>query len=222
MVKPIDTHALRALLAGGAQLVEVLPRTDYDEEHLPGAQSLPLTAMTAATVAHLDPAAPTVVYCFDYECDLSPRAACRLEQLGFTDVYDYVPGKVAWLGEGLPGEGRKRPEQRVAAIADPDVPLLPAGATVGDARSAMAEGDLAIVLNDDAVVLGVVRRQVLGLPPETPIAEVLQPGPSTFRPSMTIKEMVEYFHRSDESRAIVSTHAGRWIGLIRRADVLDD
>ena len=29
--------------------------------------------------------------------------------------------------------------------------------------------------------------------PATPVAEVLQPGPSTFRPSMTIAELVTYF-----------------------------
>jgi hypothetical protein len=39
---------------------------------------------------------------------------------------------------------------------------------------------------------------------------------------MTIAELVEYFRKSDERRAIVSTAGGKWLGLIRREDVLDD
>ena len=36
---------------------------------------------------------------------MSPRAAWRLESLGFGDVYDYVAGKVDWMAAGLPIEG---------------------------------------------------------------------------------------------------------------------
>jgi len=35
---------------------------------------------------------------------MSPRAACRLEQLGVT-AYDYAGGKMDWLAHGLPYEG---------------------------------------------------------------------------------------------------------------------
>ena len=36
---------------------------------------------------------------------MSPRAAWRLETLGFERVYDYVGGKADWLGHALPREG---------------------------------------------------------------------------------------------------------------------
>ena len=36
---------------------------------------------------------------------MSPRAACRLESLGFGEVYDYVAGKLDWMAAGLPTEG---------------------------------------------------------------------------------------------------------------------
>lgn len=36
--------------------------------------------------------------------------------MGFTEVYDYVPGKAAWLGMGLPFEGEKGPETRAGAV----------------------------------------------------------------------------------------------------------
>jgi hypothetical protein len=35
---------------------------------------------------------------------MSSRAACRLEQLGFTEVYDYHAGKADWLAHGLETE----------------------------------------------------------------------------------------------------------------------
>jgi CBS domain-containing protein len=35
---------------------------------------------------------------------MSPRAARRLEGLGFERVYDYVPGKADWFVSGLPRE----------------------------------------------------------------------------------------------------------------------
>ena len=231
MVTQVDTAALRRLLdgeapAGPVQLVEVLDPDEYAEEHLPGAVNVPYADLTADGLAHLDPpldlARPIVVYGFDHECDRSARAAVRLEVLGFTDVSDYVPGKVAWLAEGLPAEGARRPEQRVGAVADPDVPLVPGDATVAEAAALVGDADIGVVVDADRVVLGVLRPETFGLPDSTPVADVLQPGPSTFRPSMTIAELVGYFRDSDEHRALVTTHAGRWIGLIRREDVLDD
>ncbi len=38
---------------------------------------------------------------------MSPRAACRLEQLGFPEVYDYTAGKADWLAHGLETEGEQ-------------------------------------------------------------------------------------------------------------------
>ena len=35
---------------------------------------------------------------------MSPRAACRLETLGFEHIHDYVPGKADWLAHNLPVE----------------------------------------------------------------------------------------------------------------------
>lgn len=220
MVRELDTDALRRAI-GDVQLVEVLAADDFDEEHLPGAVNVPLTDLHETS--RLDPARPTVVYGSDLQDDRPHRAAAHLETEGFIDVSVYAAGKLAWLAEGLPAEGRRRPEQRVRAIARTDgIPTLPADATLADAAAAIADSDVAVVLNADDVVLGILRRETLGLAASTPVADVLQPGPSTFRPSMTIAELVEYFRSSNEARAIVSTAAGRWLGLIRREDVLDD
>jgi rhodanese-related sulfurtransferase len=62
----VDRGAVQRLLEQeGAQLVEVLPRAEYDEEHLPGAIHLPLTGLTVESAAVLDRGRPVIVYCWD-------------------------------------------------------------------------------------------------------------------------------------------------------------
>jgi rhodanese-related sulfurtransferase len=65
MATRIDLKRLQELLADGTQLVEVLPRAEYAEEHLPGAISLPLKELDATTASTLDRTRPVVVYCWD-------------------------------------------------------------------------------------------------------------------------------------------------------------
>ena len=43
---------------GGARLVEVLPREEYEEEHIAGAINIPLKELDRETTAGLDPEAP--------------------------------------------------------------------------------------------------------------------------------------------------------------------
>jgi rhodanese-related sulfurtransferase len=66
MSSRIEIDRLRELLGAGAQLVEVLPADEYEEEHLPGAVNIPLKTLDAQSTARLDKANPVVVYCWDY------------------------------------------------------------------------------------------------------------------------------------------------------------
>ncbi len=50
----------------GAQLVEVLPRGQYERGHLPGAISIPLDDLSDETLAALDRDRPVVVYCSSF------------------------------------------------------------------------------------------------------------------------------------------------------------
>ncbi len=69
MARPneIGRDDVRRLLAKGAQLVEVLPRAEYEEEHLPGAISISLKELNAETIRVLARARPVIVYCHDYQ-----------------------------------------------------------------------------------------------------------------------------------------------------------
>jgi rhodanese-related sulfurtransferase len=61
----VNRRAVIALRDGGAQLVEVLPRAEYEEEHLVGAVHLPLTSLTRPSAGVLDMTRPVIVYCHD-------------------------------------------------------------------------------------------------------------------------------------------------------------
>ena len=66
----MPTHIAREdvqrLVAEGAQLVEVLPKKEFDEQHLPGAIHLPLREIDAGGAREtLDPTRPVIVYCWD-------------------------------------------------------------------------------------------------------------------------------------------------------------
>jgi rhodanese-related sulfurtransferase len=56
---------VQALVDAGAQLVEVLPREEYEEIHLPGAISIPLRHLDAEAPSKLDRSKAVVVYCWD-------------------------------------------------------------------------------------------------------------------------------------------------------------
>jgi rhodanese-related sulfurtransferase len=67
MSGPIEVSLARAreLVADGAQLVEVLPAEEYEEEHLPGAVNLPLKELTRSRASALDVARAVIVYCWN-------------------------------------------------------------------------------------------------------------------------------------------------------------
>jgi rhodanese-related sulfurtransferase len=67
MVQNIGTDEAQRLHAAGAQFVEVLGKSEYDAEHLPGARHIPLRRLDERAPEQLDAGRPVVVYCFDYQ-----------------------------------------------------------------------------------------------------------------------------------------------------------
>lgn len=65
MATSLHRDDVRRLVEQGAQLVEVLPADEYDDEHLPGAHNIPLKELGPETVSVLDRSRPVIVYCWD-------------------------------------------------------------------------------------------------------------------------------------------------------------
>jgi rhodanese-related sulfurtransferase len=218
MTTPIDTEDVRRLLAAGAQLVDVLPAETFRREHLPGAINIPLAEIDSAR-ERLDRARPVITYCYDLQCDLSSRAACRLEQLGFGEVYDYATSKVAWLAEGGEGAGLLRDAERVGAVTRRDVPRVGPDATVGMLADVIGEWEVGVVVGCDDIVVGVVRKEALGSALETRVESVMQTGAATVRPSISIRELAHSMDDEGQQHVLVTKFSGQLIGLVRRDDL---
>jgi CBS domain-containing protein len=147
---------------------------------------------------------------------LSPRAACRLETLGFEQVYDYVPGKVDWLARMLPVEGARANETRVGDLARDDVVTCGLGDDAVEVGNRIEESPygFALVEAEDGTLLGRLRRSAIeaGKTAE----EVMSPGPSTVRPDADVDELRGKLDAKDLKTAIVSTPEGRLIGVVLR------
>lgn len=88
-------------------LVNVLSSEDFHQGHIPGSENVPLHADDF--LERIEQIAggkdqPVVVYCANDACDASPEAAQKLEQAGFTQVYDYTGGMEAWRSADQPIE----------------------------------------------------------------------------------------------------------------------
>jgi Mg/Co/Ni transporter MgtE len=153
---------------------------------------------------------------------MSPRAAWRLESLGFREVYDYVAGKLDWMAAGLPTEGTNAARPRAGEVSRKDVPTASLDERLGDVRERVrAMGwDAVLVVNNERVVLGLLRSKELDKDPELRIERAMRPGPSTFRPYVSIKEMAENMAKHNLESSPVTTSDGRLVGLLLQKDAI--
>jgi Mg/Co/Ni transporter MgtE len=142
---------------------------------------------------------------------MSPRAAWRLESLGFREVYDYVAGKLDWMAAGLPTEGTNAGKPRAGDVSRKDVPTASLDERLGDVRERVrAMGwDAVLVVNNERVVLGLLRSKELDKDPELLIEQAMRPGPSTFRRYVSIKGMAENMAKHKLESSPVTTSDGR-------------
>jgi rhodanese-related sulfurtransferase/CBS domain-containing protein len=224
MFEKIDYQGLRRLLDDGAQLVEVLPADEYAEEHLPGAINIPLKELDADSTAQLDRSRPVVVYCWDYLCDMSPRAAARLDSLGFERVYDYAASKADYLARGLPREGEKAGERRAVDLIRDDVVRCAPGDPIDRVREEVEASPhgFALVLDENDVVLGRLRRSSLEATGAATAEEAMEAGPSTIRADTSIEKLRERLEGRGLNFAIVTTPDGVLLGIVCRADLPAD
>jgi len=206
------------VVQGRAQLVEVLPASEFKREHLPQAVNIPLETMTAATTKSLRKDQAVIVYCFDYQCDLSARAAWRLETMGFQEVYRYTPGKADWLAAGWETEGTDAKKVRIRQMIHKDVPTCSLRERLEDVKSRRRPNqDMCIVVNDRNIVLGVIQGEIWDANPQSRIADVMQPGPRTIRPDLERKAAQKVLKNYDASCAIVTTADGELLGIVKIA-----
>lgn len=149
---------------------------------------------------------------------MSPRAAWRLESIGFTRVYDYVAGKADWGSFGLPLEGQRHSGTRVGAHLDSDVPTCTPAESLRSVceRMRAAGEDTCFVVNEQRVVLGRLGRAALARGDDVSVEDAMSAGPSTVRPSLDLTAAVERMRRQNLTNLPVTRADGMLLGLIRR------
>ena len=151
---------------------------------------------------------------------MSPRAASRLESLGFELVHDYVAGKADWGSAGLELEGMNGSATRVGAHVRPDVPTCKPGDRLHDVCEQLDESgwDTCFVVDEPRVVLGRLGRRAIRGREDVTAEEAMTRGPSTIRPSARLEAVVERMQRQKLSSLPVTTSDGRLVGLLTRRD----
>jgi CBS domain-containing protein len=151
---------------------------------------------------------------------VSPRAASRLESIGFEQVYDYVAGKADWGSFALPLEGEEGSQTRVGAYVRTDPPTCQLHERLHEVcrRLARSGWDTCFVLNAEGVVLGRIGRRAIREREDVTAEKAMTPGPSTIRPSARLREIVERMRQQHLTNLPVTTPDGRLVGLLTRRD----
>lgn len=117
-----------------------------------------------------------------------------------------MDGKSDWMAYGLPVEGADGP-----FLGDElsEVPTCDAGATVADARAAIGDAEAVIIVAEGLVVGEIDAEALPALPAEAAVLDVMDPVPSTVRPSVTVAALAE----GGGGSRLVTTSAGRLLGV---------
>jgi Mg/Co/Ni transporter MgtE len=134
-------------------------------------------------------------------------------------VIDYVPGKVAWFEGNQPREGKAVDEIWIGDVAGSDVPTCSLTETIADIRRRTEAWDTCVVVDKAGVVLGLLRKKELDADPKVTAEQVMRPGPKTFRPNVTLQELLKSMRDHEiQTNSLVTTAEGRLLGVISRAD----
>jgi CBS domain-containing protein len=151
---------------------------------------------------------------------MSPRAACRLEQLGFPEVHDYVPGKADWLAAGLPREGQST-IRYAGDLAIPEVPTCSPRSPLRDtlARLHSQQQGFCAVVTDDNLVLGMLYADRQPGGDAATVEAAMRPGPTTVRANEPAEPLAERMRAAGIDGILVTDPEGRLLGLLDRTRI---
>lgn len=102
-MKTINAEELKKKVDAGEDfvLVDVLGKESYEGKHIKTSINIPVDEIENRASSELpDKNKEIVVYCASTDCQASPRAGKKLEELGYTHVVDYEAGIAGWQDAG--------------------------------------------------------------------------------------------------------------------------
>ncbi|HWC10229.1 MAG TPA: CBS domain-containing protein [Acidimicrobiales bacterium] len=120
------------------------------------------------------------------------------------------------MAAGLPTEGTNAGHPRAGDVARRDVPTCGPDEDIAEVRERVSAAgwDACVVVNEGRVVFGLLRADELGKDGDGPVAAMMRPAPSTFRPHVPIAEMAHYMTDHDLAASPITTSDGRLVGLL--------
>jgi CBS domain-containing protein len=151
---------------------------------------------------------------------MSPRAAWRLEALGFERVYDFVGGKAEWRERGLPTTGNGPFHLVAGQVLRPPTATCGPTTSAGQIRTELPAGpdSICAVTNEAGIVVGRVRWKDLPEDDDAVVEDFMQIGPATVRPREELSGMVERMRSAGVKTILVTTPQGRLLGIVNRDD----
>jgi rhodanese-related sulfurtransferase len=67
MPQTVELEDVQRLVEDGAQLLDVMSRSEYEDSHLPGAVHISLKDLDAQSATQLERDRPVIAYCYDYQ-----------------------------------------------------------------------------------------------------------------------------------------------------------
>ena len=142
---------------------------------------------------------------------MSPRAAWRLERLGYT-VSDYTAGKADWIAAGRNTVRAQLSPLRAIDAIEREVATCSPEALIADLNREMSDH---IVVNEERVVLGRVRKAVLARSaPDLTVEQVMEPGPATIRADANVEQTHERLRQHRVLDILVTTPEGQLLGVL--------
>jgi CBS domain-containing protein len=125
-----------------------------------------------------------------------------------------------WRAAGLPMEGPMAEELTALTVVRRTVPTARFGQRVGEvhARAQAAGWKVCLVVNEANVVLGRLRGNLWTTDPNALVEEVMEEGPTTFRPSESLVALVERMQKRKVGSVVITDPEGELIGVLYRSD----
>jgi rhodanese-related sulfurtransferase len=96
-------------------VINTLGPDAYEARRIPGSINVPTDDIDTVRSIVPDTDQPIVVYCANEDCDASPEAARRLQEMGYTNVWDFEAGYAGWREAGFTLTGTEASEDTSAA-----------------------------------------------------------------------------------------------------------
>jgi predicted transcriptional regulator len=73
-----------------------------------------------------------------------------------------------------------------------------------------------VVVNEQRIVLGLLKPEALNTDPASIVEQVMEPAPATIRPYLSVRKAIESMDQHKLDRILVTTSDGKLVGILQK------